>query len=1340
MIFFKGGRKLKGKIKTLYSSGKRAVAILLLFVMLFSTVEPFIAMAAENFDGTENGEEIEEIGGGDILPEDGEAPKEIEGEIAEAGEIPEELEGEIAEEEQEVYDEREGETFDSYEVKLPRESEEPLGVNLEILPQMLPMSGASLLSEGSFAEDDFMIDGDTILGLSSSGLSKLAINKELVIDIPGITKIADSAFFKVEMESLRLNGIVEIGDHAFQSTGLEEVRFISDVKKVGSYTFAANQINLFEGDVVESIGDYAFRDNNLMSLNLSSKEIGDKTFEGNNLVDISFSNLQHLGDGALETNRNLTTIRLSSSVPSDLINGADLDGVSSKRIDVFHEGDSYLSTDKTLYLVNPVELKLRPVDEDTGENIGELLDSGIVVEEADKPYTVESPSIDGYEAVMPSVSSNDNPLIVAYRMVEGDFVIILGPGVISEATLDELVTEEELLKNVMVITPAGDLIEEGINVTALDTSSLGESQVIYSFTSPESGKLTSLEHTILIVEPFDMNEEIRDGWYYDDFLYDGNTLLGFSAKGKEKFEGGNTNLVIPDINLKTTETIRNIKENAFASYVFEGEFNAPNIEEVGENAFLVSEFTGDMYAPTLKFVGEGAFQSSMFTGEFNAPSIEAVGSGAFIASEFSGEFNVPQLKLVGDSAFKISEFTGNLYAPSLEEIGFNAFLNSKFTGSFDLPLVKNIGASAFRYSEFTGDFNAAILEVIGALAFEESVFTGVFNAPTIVKVEEEAFYNSEFTGDLHAPYLLEIGDSAFRESEFDGVFDAPAIVKIGEYGLRSSNFTGDFYAPSLVELSDYALRNSRFDGTFYAPSIVTVGEYGLQNSRFTGILDTPLLERVGRAGFENSVFFGEFIAPSLVEVDRDGFRYSIFTGDFNAPILEIIGRESFRYSPFTGDFNAPKVVTIGQDAFYFGEFTGDFNAPSVKSIINSAFYYSEFKGKFNAPLAEVIERYTFINSSFNDDLGDLDHLVTLEANAFNNSNITLKGIELKIEEGTVDFTKEPNIGLVGKNISEALFYNYITGEPVTTFIFATAADFKSTLGLERASEKITVYIKNNDVDGDGKPDAVSTDRIFINHPAQMTIRYLNTLGEEIRDENVFTDLVVGKLYDVEPPFITGYVRPESQKVIISSGLNVEDDSILVELIYESSQVQGGASNYSLNVKTFTLSGTNDNTQIRTSVTISLSDGSIAQPNPVAYIDLPKHVNPESVIFSTADLGPNVESVYHNFTNNQIEIRLKNMSGGNSISFEFLFNTDKNTPNDYEDSVKLIILEESGNQATAEGEKFKLTTSEPMVSKYTNYSSYGGNFKIGSTVDGVAYLEEGFLEISYYLNIWLGCQK
>ena len=200
--------------------------------------------------------------------------------------------------------------------------------------------------------DKFMV-GNDIIDVENIGNKVFASNKDIVsITVhERIKTIGELAFQKCEnLKEVNLyEGLEKIGDGAFYESGIEEIKIPTTVKIIGDYAFyrckSLSQVNLLNivgvGQGVEEIGENAFEETGikkitipssvkiigdyafyncdlLMELTLSVKgleEIGEKAFSKTSIKEVTIpSTIQNMGAGIFYECTDLSKITISYGV------------------------------------------------------------------------------------------------------------------------------------------------------------------------------------------------------------------------------------------------------------------------------------------------------------------------------------------------------------------------------------------------------------------------------------------------------------------------------------------------------------------------------------------------------------------------------------------------------------------------------------------------------------------------------------------------------------------------------------------------------------------------------------------------------------------------------------------------------------------------------------------------------------------------------------------------------------------------------------------------------------------------------------------------------------------
>lgn len=298
----------------------------------------------------------------------------------------------------------------------------------------------------------------------------------------------------------------------------------------------------------------------------------------------------------------------------------------------------------------------------------------------------------------------------------------------------------------------------------------------------------------------------NSGWEYEDFMYEGSTIKGWSETGHAK-RLKNLNLVLPEENPNTKEAITAIGEAAFQ--IPDGEWEqlkdsiySPNgmksvklpetLQVIGKKAFQYNSLTEVSFGTALTSIGESAFHGNRLTGVELPDNIAEVQSGAFSTNDitkirlsngltklqqgvFSMNIRLEQIEIpetiteIGDMAFAGARLTKLNIPKSVTKIGRKAFHLHHLTELTIPGNVKQLGDSAFE-----GTFKAITLkkltieegvETIGSLAFKEGYLERVTLPESLSGLAKDAFYANTGVNNNH---VVELNTS----NPFHGAFEA----------------------------------------------------------------------------------------------------------------------------------------------------------------------------------------------------------------------------------------------------------------------------------------------------------------------------------------------------------------------------------------------------------------------------------------------------------------------------------------------------------------------------------------------------------------------------------------
>ena len=349
--------------------------------------------------------------------------------------------------------------------------------------------------------------------------------------------------------------VIEIDKNVFQRYGLTKVVIPENIKIIGESAFADNQIATIEfskstSDAVPAlteIGPHAFADNELTSVELPARvtTIGAVAFGNNKLTTLTMGeSVMTIGNSAFRKN-NLTAVTLPNSITSF---GENVFGDNGRYVKVTTDSTAVPKLDKSDkfgHVIDPITITILSVNKDTGDELLSPLTLGddltqkdifVVGEEVSyTPQTLEGFYIDpsvtftpdraGYVLTLEYIPTTTLPEIE-----------IVKPAMIEPNTPAEEV--DELLRSFVKATDltGADITSEITYEGTVDSGTPGSYDVTYRVTDQYGN---TAEKLVPVLVGTDWNQyEIGDGWTLGDFTYDGSTLTGFSAQGREKL---NTN-------------------------------------------------------------------------------------------------------------------------------------------------------------------------------------------------------------------------------------------------------------------------------------------------------------------------------------------------------------------------------------------------------------------------------------------------------------------------------------------------------------------------------------------------------------------------------------------------------------------------------------------------------------------------------------------------------------------------------------------------------------------------------------------------------------------------------
>ncbi len=842
------------------------------------------------------------------------------------------------------------------------------------------------------------------------------------IRVTGWTGTGTVVVIPETIDGLPVTEITRGDESSFQNRSLTEVTIPKTVKVIGDYAFADNRIttlNIPNDSELEEIGKYAFIDSRLTSFNAPAtlKTIGKAAFIQNELTSITLNEgLLTIGDEAFALN-NLTEATIPASVTSF---GAGVFDANGRFVKVTTESAAVPPYENNGadygYVVDPITVTIRYIDKVTRAEVmssvtlgTDMTDiNGVFVKDVEMTYS--PPTLIGYyvEPTITFTPDVDGYILVVEYTPEGPPTLTHPATILLPEGLTEEQAKSKILDAVSATDYTGKDISDKIQVD-LGSLDVGENG-IYDITL----KLTDdygyeIQETVKVqVGAYDWaNHSIGGDWVLGDFVFssDGTTLLALSAQGRDKLvalPAGSRNLILPPHSYNNPDVpVTAIGDWAFYNNIYNVPIESVNFSQMKE----------------LRSIGNYAFYSYSRGGQnaigtvvgFNElKKLETIGNCAFYRT--TGSFNLDgfeHLTSIGYSAFSSgSQYTrgpsitlGSL--PALTQLGSGVFYGASVPAADlrGMPNLQSIPASAFAFAgvrelyfpEVDHDFS------IGSQAFYRNYgltaidFTPIAEHLTSIGYEAFETYSSTIATNVTwpaMPKLQSVGSKIFYYRNLNMDIDlstSPLLTTIGSNAFQQAGLTGVTLPETVETIGSYAFY-SNSSSAFY-------------NNRIADV-DFSLLTRLKTIG--SYAFYGNRLTsvdlshlPALETIGNNSFQSNHLIETVHLddlPALKSIQSSAFANNRIAelnlGDL--PALETIGASAFYsnrLASLTID-SLPSLTSIGANAFYNNALTGLVisNNPELTSLGDYIFaINQLAEATIDQCPKLTELEPYAFHNN-------------------------------------------------------------------------------------------------------------------------------------------------------------------------------------------------------------------------------------------------------------------------------------------------------------------------------------------------------------------
>ncbi|MBS7208859.1 MAG: leucine-rich repeat domain-containing protein [Lachnospiraceae bacterium] len=408
------------------------------------------------------------------------------------------------------------------------------------------------------------------------------------------------------------------------------------------------------------------------------------------------------------------------------------------------------------------------------------------------------------------------------------------------------------------------------------------------------------------------NNLVGTGWNYDDFIFEGNKLKGWSAKGNQT-RLKNKKLVLPEINPETKEEVTIIDNGAFKipdneveqlkdGVISPNGMNTIQIPEtvtvLGEKAFEYNNFKTVDFPKQLQTVGLHCFHGNKLEGVIIPDSVTDLQSGAFSENNITKIKLPKELKTISQGVFSMNIRLEKVEIPeTVTEIGDMAFAGARLSSLHIPNSVVRIGRKAFHLhhlkeltipgnvkeigdSAFEGTFKAITLkklvlqegiESIGSCAFKEGYLESVKLPKSLKVLADDAFEANAGTNNDHVVvcYTENVNHLEFPTSK------SHRIVLQAQWDSECFVFEGN----KVVGLSKKGLaliqENKEMIIPDRTPAGVTILEIGADAFRGYGIMKVQLpkgLQIIGEKAFAENKLQSVDLPNTVRKIAENSFE------------------------------------------------------------------------------------------------------------------------------------------------------------------------------------------------------------------------------------------------------------------------------------------------------------------------------------------------------------------------------------------------------------------------------------------------------------------------------------
>lgn len=350
-----------------------------------------------------------------------------------------------------------------------------------------------------------------------------------------------------------------------------------------------------------------------------------------------------------------------------------------------------------------------------------------------------------------------------------------------------------------------------------------------------------------IEEELEGEIEENDYWDIDCFIFDDDTVTGFSEKGKE-LSKMNHNLVIPESS---------------------GYEDGCYIEKIGKRAFANCGFTKVEIPEGVKIIGEDAFMNNEIETLFGLPDT---------------------LKIIGRRAFAHNKIKVVCLPENLETIRRKAFVGNDIKRLTIPDCFVNVQSEAFADNPLEElvlpDIGTRLSKNAFGEKFKDKYWTEedfIYRDDTILGFSISGHSKSVSLKSLNLPYayndysgkrieLKKIGRAAFSNKGFEKVYIPDTITDIGDYAFYCNNIRGALISPNLEKIGKYAFADNLFTKIIIPGTVETVEEGAFLRNRIQTLYILDGVQEIGESAFKINEISEIDFGNTLKVIRKDAFR------------------------------------------------------------------------------------------------------------------------------------------------------------------------------------------------------------------------------------------------------------------------------------------------------------------------------------------------------------------------------------------------------------------------------------------------------------------------------------